>query len=298
MAPDPLFESAWLKWAQAAHHMKTLKTEFDADPVVQGKTDPLVATRTEYQPRRHGFVIYAKEVLPVPKHWSLILGDIAHNLRSTLDHLAWALVSRGKTPPDKLKTKQVRNVAFPINRKRLEFKGALPQKLPGVRRSDIALVRTVQPYHRSARNQWRQGLVLLQNLNNDDKHKAINPVWLQPTTVNLEVTDIRDCEIPSRRKWPRGPAALEVGAKLAFIPARKTGREPYLEVATLCTVVPALSDRISVVEWLETSSALIAKLLREFSEPPEVAVAIARAWFGQLWWSVPTSFPGAHVQAE
>lgn len=48
------------------------------DPVVQGEAYPLVAARTEYQPRRHGFPIYATEVLPVPVHWNLIRGDIAH----------------------------------------------------------------------------------------------------------------------------------------------------------------------------------------------------------------------------
>jgi hypothetical protein len=290
MAPDPLFQSAWLKWAQAAHHMETLKTDFDGNPIVQGKVDPLVATRTDYEPRRHGFAIYATDVLPVPDHWSLILGDIAHNLRSALDHLAWALVTRGKTPPSSLKKNQAHDVGFSISRTRAAFNNSLTAtlpgrtKLPGVHPSDVALVRRFQPYHRSARNQWRHGLVLLQTFNNDDKHRAVKPLWMQPTTTNLEVRGKQDCDIPRRRKWKRGPAPLAVGTQLAFIPARKTGPEPNLQVAASCTVVPALADRISIVEWLQTSSALIATLLRPFSEPPKVALAIGHAWFGELWW--------------
>lgn len=100
---DPLFDSAWLKWGRAIHHATTLQAELAEASASSG---PLVSVRTEYQSRRHGFAVYATEIREAPAEWGLLVGDIAFNYRSALDHLAWALVTRGRRPPDVLSVHQ------------------------------------------------------------------------------------------------------------------------------------------------------------------------------------------------
>jgi hypothetical protein len=110
---DGLFDSAWLKWRRAIDHAQILQQDIDA-AVSGGTLDPVVSVRTEYFPRRHGFGVHAIEVLGVPDQWGLVVGDVATNYRCAPDHLAWALVSRGRTPPRVLNDEQQSGVGFPI----------------------------------------------------------------------------------------------------------------------------------------------------------------------------------------
>src|SRR5947209_8733843 len=102
---DALFDGAWLKWRRALDHAQILQQDIDT-ALSNGNVDPLVSVRTEYLPRRHGFGVYAGEILGVPDEWGLVLGDVANNYRCALDHLAWTLVSRGRTPPGVLDGEQ------------------------------------------------------------------------------------------------------------------------------------------------------------------------------------------------
>ena len=130
--PDPLFLGAWLKWGQAVVHTQTLEIDVETFSVA-AHDKPLLTLRTEYHPKRHGFaVIVDSVVVPIPVRWGLLLGDIANNYRSSLDHVAWALVVRGSIPPSTLKPKSRRDIQFPIKDKRTEFNGELPRRLPGV----------------------------------------------------------------------------------------------------------------------------------------------------------------------
>ena len=102
---DPLFESAWLKWGQASIHAKALQAEIAAW-TKDGTANPIFASRAQYEPKRHGFAVIAEDIRAVPFDCRLILGDVAANLRAALEHLAWAVVSRGNRPPENLTGKQ------------------------------------------------------------------------------------------------------------------------------------------------------------------------------------------------
>jgi hypothetical protein len=136
---DPLFESPWLKWGQAARYAQEL-----GDLIRDWRQDnePVQSWRADYSARRHGFAVIAQGVAEMPTRWGLLVGDIANNLRASLDHLAWSLVSRGRTPPAALTTPQQGSIYFPITTTREDFNAqivvpASPKarlKLPGVRR--------------------------------------------------------------------------------------------------------------------------------------------------------------------
>jgi hypothetical protein len=244
---------------------------------VTGEVDPLIAVTTEYHARRHGFSLSAAEVLPTPTQWGLLLGDVANNYRCTLDHLAWAIVIRGATPPETLTVSQQSLVYFPIAEARAQFNRSLSRKLPGVRRADVAKLRRLQPYHYARRNRRRHSLLILNRLNNRDKHRSIEPVWTQPTRLDIEITDRRDCDLARALPFVRTPEPLKVGAELAFIRVRKTGPNPELGVTTRCTALPSVENRIAVKEWVVQTGLMIGILLGEFSDPPQ-EVADAADW--------------------
>ena len=76
MTHDPLFDSAWAKWAQGVRHSHALQDHIDAFDSHFGR-GPTLRSRTEYQPKRHGFAVIIEDVETVPIPWRLILGDAA-----------------------------------------------------------------------------------------------------------------------------------------------------------------------------------------------------------------------------
>jgi hypothetical protein len=272
---DLIFESAWLKWAQATRHAQTFESLVDAWHA--SGADPVRAYRMRYQPARHGFAVIVDEVEPIPMLWRAVLGDIANNYRAALDHLAWALVSRGRTPPGSglLTRSQETAVYFPISHTRGDFNAQIKlpagnsrPKLPGVRRSDSAIVRRAQPYHFSAGRLPLHPLVLLSRINNGDKHQAIQPLWAHPDAIHFDVTAMHDCQLAGQI-WKRRAAPLAANEEIALLPARRLGPTPTVELSVHITSTPTIVERVSVREWHVRTGILIFKLLREFSVQPE-----------------------------
>jgi hypothetical protein len=266
---DPLFDDPWLKWGRACVHAQALQADLDAFGA-NSPFQPTFAVRTEYQPKRHGFAVTVTDIDPMPPTWGLILGDVANNLRSALDQLAWAIVTRGKTPPDTLSDDAQRRIYFPICEKPSHFKGVLAKKLPGATWADIARVRRYQPYKHRA---WRYVLPLLAEINIDDKHRTVQPVWAVPMTADIEVTYERDCIVRERDTIAKRKV-LEVDTELGFVRARKTGPQPHIEVVPHLTSEPSFKDRRLVKEWLRVALWWTQWLLYEFSEPPDKIGAV------------------------
>lgn len=263
---DPLFDSAWLKWAQGLRHAEAL----EADIVRLGHEPnayPVLAYRTEYQPKRHGFSVIAKEIAPIPVRWQLMLGDVANNYRSALEHLAWALVSRGRTPPPRLTKWQENSVYFPIHQERGEFNGKVSRQLPGVRRADLAKVRRYQPYHHGETVRPRHAFSLLASVNTGDKHRTVQPLWAVPVETGMQITKRRDCVVTGTR--PGGTSKpFELDAEIAFLHARRTGLDPYIEMDLKIRAEPTLGNVLGVRDWAEAAGIEIMKLLFEFSSQP------------------------------
>jgi hypothetical protein len=272
---DPLLDSAWSKWARAIHHAQALQSEIDQG---QPGGEPLLSVRTEYQPHRHGFAVYAIDIRGVPASWGLLVGDIAFNYRCALDHLAWALVSRGRTPPSVLTQQQQKAVYFPIAKSRRQFNDSLATKLPGAKRSDTAKVRATQPYH-NGRKLSRHNFVILAELNNRDKHRSIEPVWDHTVTLGLHITEQHDVANPRVRRLIRGPRELRVGAELALIRVRRTGPDPRVELAFERAGVPSIAPGVSLTDWVTQTGAQIGILLGAFSQAPEEVERATLAWF-------------------
>lgn len=107
------------------------------------------------------FVVRFGDIDPFPESITILIGETAYVLRSTLDQLMFLLA---KPPKGKEHL-----VEFPIVSNHKKFR-TTNWKMPGVANGVRSVVESVQPYHR---RKWPDTKLLgqLQELNNWDKHR-------------------------------------------------------------------------------------------------------------------------------
>lgn len=260
-----LFLSAWLKWGWATAHAEVLKAEI-RDFTAKVEREGGITATSRYDPKRHCLLIVARTVPDFPVRIGLILGDVIQGYRSALDHLAWALVMRGKTPD--LSEDAQRRVYFPYAKTPRQFRTTIKTRLPGVRWADIAKVRRYQPYKAVKRMRSRHPLLALEKLSNLDKHRTVQPLWALPIGSRYKIAELYDCvvtRIPERGKLER----LHVGAEIARIYVRRTGPKPGVEMEGRISVEPFIDDFMLLSDWLAKTTTASGALLREFADPPE-----------------------------
>lgn len=122
------------------------------------------------EPLRGDEHVYVLKGAPsVPAHWTALVGDIVHNLRSALDHLAWQLVLASGGSPRRERPA----TAFPV----YDEPSSSPVAIRGGLREDLRqMVEDEQPYVRFPESPRKCPLFLVRELNNIDKHVDIVPV--------------------------------------------------------------------------------------------------------------------------
>jgi len=159
---NPDLTGALLRVQRAKKHL----AEFDARtrPVLAAWAGALV---TNYDRERAEYVISIGELPAIPPDLSAIIGDAIHNLRISLDYLAWELVIATGQQPN-------RRTCFPVHqrRRRGQAPSCLPDILPGVPAQMRRLLDEVQPYH-SSEFPHKHPLALLHDLDIVDKHHQI-----------------------------------------------------------------------------------------------------------------------------
>ncbi|HUB39989.1 MAG TPA: hypothetical protein VMA72_14150 [Streptosporangiaceae bacterium] len=105
------------------------------------------------------YVFTAHDVKTVPEEISLLAGDVVHNCRACLDHLAWeiSMAPDGKT-------------SFPILRSPSKDG---PEITGGISAAHQQALDAVQPYKISPGSPDDALLEILRKLDNDDKHKVV-----------------------------------------------------------------------------------------------------------------------------
>lgn len=100
--------------------------------------------RGEHDQSTNEFVFTAEAVrdyAAVPIDLILIAGEVAHQLRSALDHLVWQLVIANTGQPPQEKS------AFPIFRSEAGYNKRAPALIRGVSASAATRIQAAQPYH-------------------------------------------------------------------------------------------------------------------------------------------------------
>ncbi|HEX4068401.1 MAG TPA: hypothetical protein VHZ09_20445 [Acidobacteriaceae bacterium] len=96
-----------------------------------------------------------------------IAGDVIHNLRCALDHLAYHLVTVGITFGER-RTENWADIQFPIFHSEDSYKAGKGRRIQGMRREAIEAIDRVKPYKGGTDALW-----LLRKLDNTDKHSFI-----------------------------------------------------------------------------------------------------------------------------
>jgi hypothetical protein len=181
--------SHWAKVKRSLHHLSEL------DGSIKGWLDgDAYRFVGEYNAETERFAIVARIKGPIPD-WGPLIGDVVHNLRSALDHLAFALNAKGYADTHggaALPDKAVSDSEFPIfghgNRQRTAeqlYEGAR-RKYEHMGSEAQRLLRNFQPYQRGA-DYSRDPLWVLHELSRIDKHREL--VALASAVTGWELED-------------------------------------------------------------------------------------------------------------
>jgi hypothetical protein len=145
-----------IKIERAKHHIVDLESRIrifrDAGPC---------EIHSEEDSETGAYVFKIKNVRPVAPDISGAVGDVIHNLRSALDHLAWGLVEANGSKPTK-------STGFPIYESRAKYKAESLAKVKGMSKSAVDAIDVLKPYKRGNSDLW-----LLHNLDIIDKHRLL-----------------------------------------------------------------------------------------------------------------------------
>lgn len=107
--------------------------------------------------------------------WALILGDAIHNLRSALDVLVWAHADHPA-----LSSAEAKSIAFPIWIDESSWKANAARVLRTVPDEMVERIRDCQPFQRPTEERQKDGLLLLSELDNRDKHRLALVTTVEP----------------------------------------------------------------------------------------------------------------------
>jgi hypothetical protein len=199
----------WEKWERAEEHRLVL-----ANDIVQTFSEEKnrIQTRLEMgdHPGEYVFRVTAIETAPLMR-WALMTGDVVHNYRGSLDHLAWRLAllhNHGYQPT------RPNRIVFPIHSRRRKFiDSPIKKKFD---RFHWSILDEFQPYQgrRGRPDNWSGDyipqLALLQLLSNRDKHQHLTPILLPPTGYYLR-GDVVPAPAAGAFAW-EPPHDMEFGA--------------------------------------------------------------------------------------
>jgi len=155
----PYITGARLKAERAGVHFK----ELEAQARLFLEANPCAPSR-HLDPEDFNYIIYDFPPQPAtPDNLAIVLGDVAHNLRSALEHIAWNLALQRTDNPQR--------TGFPIfasvDRKKMEnFKGLVKHIDP----APLRIIEALQPYNRTNPPEMDE-LWVLDAIWNTDKHQ-------------------------------------------------------------------------------------------------------------------------------
>jgi hypothetical protein len=216
---DQPLPSYKLKIDWAGYHLKLL------NQVRRGWLDgPGYRIAVEKEPKT-GYTVHRAEISePLPPQLLLLVGDVVHNLRSALDHLALELAI-ANFRPDPVPGDIERDSEFPIfpymteagefgEERFFRTKRNSPEpapgsglsKLRGIDPDALRIIEGIQPYHRRIAF-WEDPLWVIHELDRIDKHRRLNVV-----AYGIVQTIISKGDIDVRKMGHSGP--VEDGTEL------------------------------------------------------------------------------------
>ena len=163
-----IFEILSVKIEQANKHIEELER---ATSVFHDATPPPYEIYFEDSPKKLERTYRIRVHKKIPLEISALIGDVLHNLRSALDHLAWHLVTSRSIEPKATPS----HIYFPIFETAQKYHANKMRKIQGMTKEAIQIIDAIEPYYKSDDGQIGQGTPLwcLHTLNIQDKHKLL-----------------------------------------------------------------------------------------------------------------------------
>lgn len=201
---------------------------------------------------------------PVPLRFSILAGEIIHQLRSCFDHLIGELAAANGQPP-------IRNHEFPICTDREKFRKAIQQKVKGISRSALRRIVKAQPYRQATPDTTTINLIHQWDI--IDKHRLLLVVGKMFTLGN---------EVEVGTTEPEGPTPEII--KLTKAPQKVLSEQGHeIFSITLSQPVPDFEAKgqfhvhlvfgeegpayaVEVISTLRTMAAFTRKFISSFKD--------------------------------
>jgi hypothetical protein len=131
----------------------------------------------------------------LPPRISCMLGDLVHNARSYLDHVACVMVKAGGCTV-------THDIQFPVCDSADSFKKTTARRLRGAPQGFINFVETLQPFNTTGTNYLR----LISDLDNQDKHRDLLVSAMLPSRIDFSAEGpqnaVQDLRFPTAFSFP------------------------------------------------------------------------------------------------
>jgi len=231
MSPVPDLLGCAAKMRRAQVHLEELERQvFDWIR----KEQPYRAI-PEFDPQTgHGRIYLAEDLLrPLSELWGPLVGDLAHNLMSALDHLICQLaVAEGKEI-------DCERTEFPVCiRDDPESQRYIRSKTTGLATGDVDRIRDLQPYKRGKR---QDKLWLLNRINNIDKHRRLLLSIPAAHGYELTIFRLRPHQFRDVQAFPQNTKAGQDVARFR-VEFADEAEKPYLDLKTITQIVFDVGD--------------------------------------------------------
>jgi hypothetical protein len=247
-----------LKIARAKEQFDSLRLEI----IEFDKANPYVL-HIQVDPQSGDELLKCEQPPAFPRRWGVLVGELAHNLRSALDYLVGVLIREGGGEPDG-------NAAFPISKSKDRY---FRKNKRGVTYRDRVLrglspemkerIDALQPFQRGELA-YADMLLGLADLSNRDKHRELRPAYAWITTPTRAVAFPTDDELSNLEILMPGNGGVSVkadfqrgtGRPMAVVvyPDVKVQRPPGVEVVfgSDPSKLLGLDDVVGLILYVET----------------------------------------------
>jgi hypothetical protein len=189
-------------------------------------------------------------VRPIPGDIGLGIGDAVHNLRSSLDHLAWQLVEAGGGTPNK-------DTYFPICQSEQQYASAIGKgEIGKMRIGTHKILEAVQPYTTHDDTLWH-----IHDLDRVDKHRLILTVVgvMKSWGVRLGLNNIQFPVMPGE--------PLVRGYEVMRLPTGTYQRHPHKDFELGLDITFGQFEIVAgkpVLETLDGMAKLVSNIISKF----------------------------------
>jgi len=161
------------KYEWAKHHVNNFN---NAEQIFRNENR--ISFSREIDTTTREFVYKVRIIPEIPQSIRFMLGDAIHNLRSALDHAAYAVVKAGTSQPDT-------HTYFPVFDDPKAYASMLKSRVPGLRQHCYEVFDRIQPY----KNGWGHWIWQLHRLDIIDKHRLLLAISTIPVARTATPSD-------------------------------------------------------------------------------------------------------------